>query len=339
MSGLQKTLRLKNIYRILSSYLRFKIGKPRLSYVVYCCTARCNLRCVFCNWWRSSIRELKTEDALKVVGQLADFGVVAIDFSGGEPTLRGDLETLAGNARERGVYTVLSTNGTTITESRAKSLSKVFDVVNISLDGFEKTHDSTRGVAGTYEKVFKTIQYLRESNVKVGIDLTIYSANIDEIAQLFQSLKGVVDFVSFQPVMPYPPPLELKPKPEKVDRLVKSLLELKEATPQFIAPTRWYIETIERYFQCRMYKICDAGTLYAMVDPDGTLLACNAVRESVIGNIVETPLKDLWASGKRVDALKVVENCKGCLSQCTTLISMSYRKPSLETVKSLVNYS
>ncbi|MEM3104804.1 MAG: SPASM domain-containing protein, partial [Candidatus Bathyarchaeia archaeon] len=135
------------------------------------------------------------------------------------------------------------------------------------------------------------------------------------------------------------PPLELKPKPEKVDRLVKSLLELKEATPQFIAPTRWYIETIERYFQCRMYKICDAGTLYAMVDPDGTLLACNAVRESVIGNIVETPLKDLWASGKRVDALKVVENCKGCLSQCTTLISMSYRKPSLETVKSLVNYS
>jgi MoaA/NifB/PqqE/SkfB family radical SAM enzyme len=336
---LKKTLKLKTIYRVLSSYLRFKVGNPRLSYVVYCCTARCNLRCVFCNWWRSNIRELKTKDALKVIDQLADFGVVAVDFSGGEPTLREDLELLAGRAREHGVYTILSTNGTTITGPRAKSLSEVFDVVNISLDGFERTHDSTRGIVGTYGRVLKSIQHLRENNVKVGIDLTIYSANVDEVFQLFKSLMGVVDFVSFQPVMPYPPPVELKPESEKVNMLVKSLLKLKEDLPQFIAPTRWYIEAVERYFQCIMDKVCDAGTLYAMVDPDGTLLACNAVRGSVIGNIAETPLKDLWFGEKRAVALRAVDECKGCLSQCTTLISMSYRNLSLETIKSVFNYA
>lgn len=332
-------MRLKNAYRILSSYLRFKLGKPRLSYVVYCCTARCNLKCVFCSWWKSNFKELKTEDALKVVDQLADFGVVAVDFSGGEPTLRDDLEILAGEAREHGIYTILSTNGTMITESRAKSLGRVFDVVNISLDGFEETHDSTRGVTGTYRRVLKGIQYLRENNVKVGIDLTIYSANINEIFPLFKSLIGIVDFVSFQPVMPYPPPSELKPRPEEVTMLVSSLLELKEATPRFIAPTKWYIKSIQQYFNCEMNKLCDAGTLYAMIDPDGTLLACNAVRKSVIGNIVETPLKALWDSDRRTDALKAVDNCKGCLSQCTTLISMSYRKLSLETIKSIVKYA
>jgi len=336
---LKKTLKLKTIYRALSSYLRFKIGNPRLSYVVYCCTARCNLKCVFCNWWKSSIKELETRDALKVIDQLADFGVVAVDFSGGEPTLREDLEVLAGRAKEHGVYTILSTNGTTITGSRAKSLSKVFDVVNISLDGFEHTHDSTRGIVGTYSRVLKSIQHLRDNNVKVGIDLTIYSANVDEVFQLFKSLIGVVDFVSFQPVMPYPPPVELKPESEKVSILVKSLLKLKNDMPQFIAPTRRYIETVESYFQGIMDKICDAGTLYAMVDPDGTLLACNAVRESVIVNIAETPLKDLWFSEKRAVALKAVNECRGCLSQCTTLISMSYRKLSLETIKSILNYA
>ena len=282
---------------------------------------------------------METRDALKVIDQLADFGVVAVDFSGGEPTLREDLEVLAGRAKEHGVYTILSTNGTTITGSRAKSLSKVFDVVNISLDGFEHTHDSTRGIVGTYSRVLKSIQHLRDNNVKVGIDLTIYSANVDEVFQLFKSLIGVVDFVSFQPVMPYPPPVELKPESEKVSILVKSLLKLKNDMPQFIAPTRRYIETVESYFQGIMDKICDAGTLYAMVDPDGTLLACNAVRESVIGNIAETPLKDLWFSEKRAVALKAVNECRGCLSQCTTLISMSYRKLSLETIKSIFNYA
>jgi len=336
---LKKSPRLKTVYRALSSYLRFKIGNPRLSYVVYCCTARCNLRCVFCNWWRSSIRELETRDALKVIDQLADFDVVAVDFSGGEPTLRKDLEVLAGRAREYGVYTILSTNGTTITGPRAKSLSEVFDVVNISLDGFEHTHDSTRGIVGTYSRVLKSIQYLRENDVKVGIDLTIYSANVDEVFQLFKSLMGVVDFVSFQPVMPYPPPVELKPEVEKVSMLVKSLMKLKDYAPQFIAPTKWYIETIERYFQGIMDKICDAGTLYAMVDPDGTLLACNAVRGSIIGNIAENSLRDLWFSEKRANALKAVDECKGCLSQCTTLISMSYRRLSLETIKSVLNYA
>jgi sulfatase maturation enzyme AslB (radical SAM superfamily) len=212
-------------------------------------------------------------------------------------------------------------------------------VVNISLDGFERTHDSTRGIVGTYGRVLKSIQHLRENNVKVGIDLTIYSANVDEVFQLFKSLMGVVDFVSFQPVMPYPPPVELKPESEKVNMLVKSLLKLKEDLPQFIAPTRWYIEAVERYFQCIMDKVCDAGTLYAMVDPDGTLLACNAVRGSVIGNIAETPLKDLWFGEKRAVALKAVDECKGCLSQCTTLISMSYRNLSLETIKSVFNYA
>lgn len=336
---MKKSPRLKTVYRALSSYLRFKIGNPRLSYVVYCCTARCNLRCVFCNWWRSSIRELETRDALKVIDQLADFDVVAVDFSGGEPTLRKDLEVLAGRAREYGVYTILSTNGTTITGPRAKSLSEVFDVVNISLDGFEHTHDSTRGIVGTYSRVLKSIQYLRENDVKVGIDLTIYSANVDEVFQLFKSLMGVVDFVSFQPVMPYPPPVELKPEVEKVSMLVKSLMKLKDDAPQFIAPTKWYIETVERYFQGIMDKICDAGTLYAMIDPDGTLLACNAVRGSIIGNIAENSLRDLWFSEKRANALKAVDECKGCLSQCTTLISMSYRRLSLETIKSVLNYA
>jgi len=282
---------------------------------------------------------LETRDALKVIDQLADFDVVAVDFSGGEPTLRKDLEVLAGRAREYGVYTILSTNGTTITGPRAKSLSEVFDVVNISLDGFEHTHDSTRGIVGTYSRVLKSIQYLRENDVKVGIDLTIYSANVDEVFQLFKSLMGVVDFVSFQPVMPYPPPVELKPEVEKVSMLVKSLMKLKDYAPQFIAPTKWYIETVERYFQGIMDKICDAGTLYAMIDPDGTLLACNAVRGSIIGNIAENSLRDLWFSEKRANALKAVDECKGCLSQCTTLISMSYRRLSLETIKSVLNYA
>jgi len=284
------------------------------------------------------MRELGTEDALKAIRRLADFGVVAIDFSGGEPTLRKDLEALAGEARDRGVYTILSTNGTLITEDRAIRLSRVFDLVNVSLDGFEPTHDSTRGVPGTYRRVMRALNALKKTGVKTGIDLTIYSSNIDEVVPLFKSLIGLVDFVSFQPVMPYPAPKDLKPSLEKVSRLVEELLELKRENPAYVAPTEYYIRTVESYFRGEMAKICDAGVLYAMVDPDGTLLACNAVRDSVMGNIVETSLEEIWASEARVKAIKALDKCRGCLSQCTTLISMSYRSLSSDLVRGVLKY-
>ncbi|MEM4576186.1 MAG: radical SAM protein [Candidatus Nezhaarchaeales archaeon] len=329
---------MRYLLKLSKSYLFYKLRRPRPSYVVYCCTARCNLKCVFCEWWKRKVPELDTKTALKLIDDICSFGVSVIDFSGGEPLLRKDVEVLALRAKEYGAYTILSTNGTLIDEERAKRLSKAFDIINVSIDGFEGTHDSTRGVSGTFKRTLKSLETLRSFGAKVGIDLTIYRGNVGEILELFKWLMGKIDFVSFQPVMPYPPCEDLRPNINEVDYLVKGLLELKRQAPSYVAPPNWYIKMLRDYFSYRMPRICDAGSLYFMLDPDGVAYACNQVKSSVMGKIPSQGIRDLWSSQQRLNAIKSTGQCKGCLSQCTTAISIAYRGVfSLEDLRGLLS--
>ena len=108
---------------------------------------------MFCNAWKvKNPEELDTEKAKKIVSELGDIGVNILGITGGEPLIRIDLEEIALQASRQGIIVGVNTNGTLLTPKRARSISKVFDTVFVSLDGFEKTHDGIRGEKGTSKK-------------------------------------------------------------------------------------------------------------------------------------------------------------------------------------------
>ena len=60
-------------------------------------THRCPLQCPYCSNPVTLLKantELSTETWLNVFGQAADLGVLQVHLSGGEPTLRRDLEEM-----------------------------------------------------------------------------------------------------------------------------------------------------------------------------------------------------------------------------------------------------
>ena len=61
--------------------------------VVWNFTYKCNLNCKHCYSDAGTIlrEELSTSEAIKVVDQIADFGVTSLAFSGGEPLMRKDF--------------------------------------------------------------------------------------------------------------------------------------------------------------------------------------------------------------------------------------------------------
>ncbi|SVB72253.1 uncharacterized protein METZ01_LOCUS225107, partial [marine metagenome] len=70
-------------------------------------THRCPLQCPYCSnpvELERSSNELETRDWLRVIEQSADMGILHIHFSGGEPTVRKDLEVLVRHAAEAGLY-------------------------------------------------------------------------------------------------------------------------------------------------------------------------------------------------------------------------------------------
>ena len=84
-------------------------------------TNQCNLKCVHCyqDAEEATERELSTDEAKKMIDEIARTGFKIMIFSGGEPLLRPDIYELVAHAASRGLRPVFGSNGTLITDEVA----------------------------------------------------------------------------------------------------------------------------------------------------------------------------------------------------------------------------
>ena len=71
-------------------------------------TNQCNLKCVHCyqDAEEATDRELSTDEAKKMIDEIAKAGFKIMIFSGGEPLLRPDIYELVAHAASRGLRPV-----------------------------------------------------------------------------------------------------------------------------------------------------------------------------------------------------------------------------------------
>ena len=179
--------------KLPSHLLQFSEDKRPV--VVWNVTRRCNLKCVHCYAHAKNIPsddELSTEEGKKLIRDLTEFGSPVILFSGGEPLVRRDLPELAAFAVKNGMRAVISTNGTLITPTIARTLKKIgLSYVGISLDGMEEINDRFRGVRGAFKSALSGIENCQEAGIKVGLRFTINKFNVNEIPKLFKLLEDM----------------------------------------------------------------------------------------------------------------------------------------------------
>ncbi|MCQ9208491.1 MAG: radical SAM protein [Omnitrophica bacterium] len=162
-------------------------GVPKI--VVWNTTSACNLRCQHCYFAArptSAANELSQKEAEDFIEDLADLGVAVLLFSGGEPLLRKDIFGLGKFAQDRGIRTVLSTNGTLITEEAAEQIKQAeFSYAGISLDGLERINDKFRNKPGAFTQALKGIANCQKVGLKVGLRLTLTKHNLADLAAIF----------------------------------------------------------------------------------------------------------------------------------------------------------
>ena len=113
----------------------------RIEYLRISVTDKCNFRCLYCMpaeglQWLPKSEILSYEEIAAIVTQLAAEGVSRLRISGGEPTIRPQLEKLIGMLRSiAGIEDIaLSTNGVRLPELAKQYRDGGLDRVNISVD-------------------------------------------------------------------------------------------------------------------------------------------------------------------------------------------------------------
>lgn len=117
----------------------------QITYLRISVTDRCNFRCLYCMpedglEWLPKAEILSYEEIRDIVSQLAPAGIRRLRITGGEPTIRPDLETLIGYLKAiPGIEDVaLSTNGVKLPEKARRYADAGLDRVNMSADSLRQ---------------------------------------------------------------------------------------------------------------------------------------------------------------------------------------------------------
>ncbi len=164
----------------------------RISYAVWEITLKCNLACQHCGSRAGQTRtnELSTAEALDLVKQMADVGITEVTIIGGEAFLRPDWLEIAQAITKAGMLCGMTTGGYGITLETAQRMKAAgIQVVSVSVDGLEATHDRIRGKQGSWEWAFKTMSNLKEAGIPFGCNTQINRLSAPEFPKIYEYLR------------------------------------------------------------------------------------------------------------------------------------------------------
>jgi radical SAM protein with 4Fe4S-binding SPASM domain len=162
-------------------------------YAVWEVTLRCDLACRHCSSRAGRARpdELTTAEALDVVAQLADLGVLEVTLIGGEAYLRDDWLEIVRAIVRRGMECTVVSGGRGLTQERARAAKDAGVMsVSISIDGIEETHDALRGLKGSHAAALAAMGHLANEGVQVSANTQIGRRNRRELPRIFEEVSG-----------------------------------------------------------------------------------------------------------------------------------------------------
>ncbi len=158
-------------------------------------TARCNFRCAHCyETHTDGAGELTLAEIDRILGELADLGVLYLGYTGGEFFMRPDADDLLRAARSHGFLVRLLTTGYHVNDKRADLLQDlgIFEV-HISLYGHTpEIHEQVTLLPGSWERSVAAVDRLRSRGIHVVLKSPLMRVNADHVDEMiaFAAARG-----------------------------------------------------------------------------------------------------------------------------------------------------
>jgi radical SAM protein with 4Fe4S-binding SPASM domain len=344
------------VINLTKSFAYMGIKKPISLYapflIVWDFTHKCNLQCKHCysNSGAFNEEELTTQQALAVVDQIADAGVTALAFSGGEPLTRKDFFQVARHAADKGLYVSVATNGTLLTKENVRKLKEAkVNYLDVSIDGAcAKTHDDFRGVPGTFAKAVEGLKNCVEADLCVCIATTVGKNNLSELPAIIDLAEEIqaerFTYFNFIPTGRgkdhFDEDLSAEERESVMHYLLNRMSSGCKTTILTTAPQLARValqcqgqkgtgEVTMSMAHMQTVKItkkavpladfiggCGAGRLYCSISPQGDVHPCVFLPVNV-GNLTKETFQEIWLRAPLFKALRNRANLKGSCGKCT----------------------
>lgn len=289
-------------------------------------THRCPLQCPYCsnplNLERAG-SEMRTDEWLRAIREAADIGCMQVHFSGGEPTVRQDLEVLVEGATAAGLYTNLITSGVLLDAARlARLVEAGLEHVQLSFQDSESGGgDRIGGYAGGHEKKREVAALVRAAGLPLTANFVLHRQNLHHLEAMLDLAVGVgAHRVEIANVQYYGWALKnrtaLMPSRAQLDRMTEIVDGARERLKGVMV-----IDYVAPDYYASRPKSCMGGWArrFLNISPSGKVLPCHAA-ETIKGlefdNVRQRSLGDIWRNSNAFNRFRgtgwMPEPCRSC---------------------------
>lgn len=287
-------------------------------------TYACPLHCAYCSNPLDFARRadaLDTGDWLRVLGEAEALGVVQVNFTGGEPLLRADLEQLIAKARALDLYSNLITSGLPLTRERLEGFRKRgLDNVQVSIQDARPAESDRIAGHPSFAQKLLVARWVKELGFSLTINTVLHRDNLGRVAEIVALAEQLgADRLELANAQYLGWALQnraaLLPARAQIDE-ARVIAAREQARLQgrmevvFVVPD-YYVQTPPSCMD-------GWGRKFIVVSPDGLLLPCllaHTLPGLAFGNVKEAPLETLWSSPP-LEAFRgegwMPEPCRSC---------------------------
>jgi MoaA/NifB/PqqE/SkfB family radical SAM enzyme len=290
-----------------------------------------------CNAWQNPSR-IGEEITPEIIDKLPS-GHKRLNITGGEPSLRKDLEDVVAVLHKKTSRLEISTNGY-FTDRIVNIARKFPDItVRVSLEGLPKLNDEVRGIRDGFDHALRTILQLKDLGVNdIGFSMVISDQNAGDLLDLYHLAAGMdLEFASatmhnsFYFFKNDNKIEDLDLVAEQMKKFIEALLTSKRKRLRMKIKDwfRAYINLgLLNHMQSKTRSLpCGAANDTFFLDPYGNILACNGSDEPwIMGNLKESDFDEIWNGEQAQTIRERVHHCdKNCWMTGTAVPAMRKR--------------
>jgi MoaA/NifB/PqqE/SkfB family radical SAM enzyme len=331
--------------RMIRSTARAK----KLDTVIFFVTSRCNAACETCFYHAELNKkgDLTFEEIEKISLSMPE--ITDLWLSGGEPTLRKDLNKIIDLfvRNNRINRLIIPTNALVKarvfeTVEHALSHEQITDLyLNVALDGYGETHDKIRGVPRNWQKTLDCIEHLYPLKEKFGarfrlnVNTVICAENYTEIEKLseflwlnfkldgqyFNIIRGETKSgASIKAVPAEALPEIYKHAAGLTKRYGERMFAGDDFSRRFVKLVA-YVGTIMTHYRHQHANFnkpaawafpCTAGATTAVIDYNGDVRACELREKFATLRDFDFDFQRLWADNLRNAELEAIDEGRAC---------------------------
>ena len=289
-------------------------------------THRCPLQCPYCSnplALEGVGGELATHEWQDVLRQAARLGVLQVHLSGGEPTVRRDLEEIVATAAQAGLYTNLITAGVLLTRARLEELAACgLDHLQLSIQDVEPGNaDRIARYEGAHAKKRTLAGWVGELGLPLTINAPVHRQNLDRLREIIDfAVETGAGRLEVAHIQYYGWALAnraaLMPTRAQLKRSAELVEEARERLRGVLV-----IDFVVPDYYATWPKPCMGGWGRGIVNvtPSGKVLPCHAAETIpglVFDNVRDRPLAEIWLRGHAFQKFRgtdwMIEPCRSC---------------------------